>query len=275
MKAKIMIRLVYPRVIWKSYRGIIIFSAVFIALMQFLILLIFTTIDYVPIIEAFMKQLPEQFRMFFAAEFFQRFSPEGAAAFGFNHPLVISVMAINAIVIPARYIAGEVETGTLELLLTYPIERRRHVVRVWLSSAIELLFIVCCGWIGSFLSIAIFHTFTEQVVFGMLKVGVCLWMLFLLISSYTLLISTYSKEGGKTGLRSAAITLIFYLVHVLSTMWEDLSFIQPFNIFNYYLPQKLMFGQSSFILNIVVLASLILIFLGLSIRQFDKRDIPG
>lgn len=270
-----MIRLLYPKVIWKSYRGLILFSSIFIALMQFLILLIITTIDYAPIFEAFVNQLPSQIRLFFMAEFFQTFSPEGAAAFGFNHPLVISVMAISAIVIPARHIAGEAETGTLEVLLSYPVERWRHVFTVWFSSAMVLIFIVICGWIGSFLAISIFHKFSEQIVFGMLKIGLNLWLLFLLVSSFTLLISTYSKESGKTGLRSAAITLVFYLLHVLSGMWDVLSFIKPFNIFEYYPPLKLMFGDSSFVLNSAILAALIIICLALAIQQFNRRDIPG
>lgn len=270
-----MIRILYPKVIWKSYRGLIIFSGIFIAFMQFLLLLIITTIDYAPIFEAIITQLPSQIRMFIMSEFLQTFSPEGAAAFGFNHPLVISVMAISAIVIPARHIAGEAETGTLEIMLSYPVKRWQHLITIWFSSAVELLVIVLCGWLGSFLAIAIFHTFTEQIIFGMLKIGINLWMFFLLISSYTLLISTYSKEGGKTGLRSAAITLVFYLLHVLSSMWQEISFLKLYNIFDYYLPVKLMFGEREILLHICVLSILMAICLLLAIKQFNKRDIPG
>lgn len=266
-----MIDLNYPRFIWKNYRGLLIFSTLFVALMQFLMLFIITTIDSGPLLDTFLSLLPSQFRVLFL----QRSSVEGAAAFGFNHPLVIAILAISAIIIPARHVAGEVETGTLEILLACPIERWRHIITVWFSSAVELMIIVCGGWLGSFLSIAIFHTFSGQIVIGILKIGANLWLLSVLISSYTLLISTFGKEGGKTGIRSAAITLIFYLMQFLSFMRDSLSFLKPFNIFQYYQPQELMFGDRSFVLNAIVLSISVSICLAAAIQQFNRRDVPG
>ncbi len=95
------ITLNYARFIWKNYRGLLLFSAVFAALMQFLMLFLITTIDYGPIIDALLSRLPAQIRVLFATEFLQHISAEGAAAFGFNHPIVIVLLAISAILIPA------------------------------------------------------------------------------------------------------------------------------------------------------------------------------
>ena len=270
-----MITLNYAWFIWKNYRGLLLFSTVFMALMQFLMLFLITTIDYAPIIDALLNRLPAQIRVLFAAEFLQRISAEGATAFGFNHPMVLAILALSAILIPARHVAGEVEAGTLEILLTCPTVRWRHIITVWCASAVQLLIIVCGGWLGSCVSIAVFHTFSKQIVMGILKVGANAWLLFVLISSYTLLMSTFGKEGGKTGIRSAAITLTFYVTHFLSSMWRPASFLKPMNIFHYYQPQKLMFGGRSVVVNAIVLSIATAICLTAAIYQFKRRDIPG
>lgn len=270
-----MIKMHHPKFIWRRHLGLIVFSSIFVAVLQFLVLYIITTLNYGAVIESFITRLPYAFQTMFATQFFRSFSAEGAVAFGFNHPMVMAIMALSAIIIPARHVAGEVEDGTLELMLTYPIERWRHIMAVWFSSALELMILVFYCWLGSLLSIAIFHELTGHLAMGMLKIGINLWLLFLLVSSYTLLISSFLKEGGKAGTSGAGITLIFYLVHFLSSMLEALSFLKPFNIFYYYLPQKLMYGERSFFFNATVLTVLISICLTTAIIQFNRRDVPG
>lgn len=270
-----MIKMHHPRFIWKRHLGLIIFSSLFVAILQFLVLYIITTLNYGAVIESFLLRLPPAFQTIFASQFFRSFSAEGAVAFGFNHPIVMAIMALNAIIIPARHIAGDIEDGTMELILSYPVERWRHMMAVWFSSALELMVLVSYCWLGSLLSIAIFHELSWPLALNMLKIGANLWLLFLLVSTYTLLISSFGKEGGKVGTSGAAVTLIFYLVQFLSSIWEALSFLKPFNIFYYYLPQKLMFGERAFVFNAAVLALLISTCLAAAIIQFNRRDVPG
>lgn len=77
------------------------------------------------------------------------------------------------------------------------------------------------------------------------------------------------------GIRVAGITLVFYLFHYLSSLWDTLSFTKPYNFFTYYQPEDLMTGRRSFALHFAVLFSLILICLLVSLFQFNRRDIPG
>ncbi|GAB4370419.1 MAG: hypothetical protein Kow0042_12640 [Calditrichia bacterium] len=264
----------YGTFLWKSHRGLILFAFLFFAGMEFLIITLITTIDTAPIISAILDQLPPRLKMIFNQEFLTRFSIKGAIAFGFNHPLVLAVLSLVSITLTARHVAGEAESGTLELLLSYPLKRSRFILTLWSVLAIFLLFIVCGGWLGSILALLVYQQFGLEYLAGILKVGGNLWLLFILIMSYSLLISTFDREGGKAGTRSAAITLIFYFLHFISSIWERIDWTKPLNIFSYYLPQKLMFGERSFWVNALVLLAAISICLLGSIIQFSRRDIP-
>ena len=109
----------------------------------------------------------------------------------------------------------------------------------------------------------------------MLKIASNLWLLFVLIMSFTLLLSTFAKEGSNIGMISAGVLVVFYFLDLLSPLWDALDFIKPVNIFTYYQPQKLMFDQSNFSLNFAVLTTLIMICLLISVKQFNRRDVPA
>jgi ABC-type transport system involved in multi-copper enzyme maturation permease subunit len=260
--------------LWRTHRGLLIFGFTFLAFIQFLIITIMSSVDYVPVIEAIINQLPPRLQMLFNQEFISRLSINGAVAFGFNHPLVLSILSIIAIIIPSRHIAGEIEAGTLELLLSSPIKRFNFLFLFLGSACLFLFIIILGGWIGSVASLF----FYKKISFGLIQkisnITLNLWLLYVLIIGYSTLISVFGKETGKVGIISAAITLIFYFFHFLSSVWESVEFVKPYNIFTYYQPQKLMFGERSVLLNVTILIVLIFACVTLALKKFQHRDIP-
>jgi len=263
----------YIQLIWRNNRGFAIFSMIFITLMQFLILYLITTFDTASIVSVILEQIPEKLRLFLNDSFFSMLTFDGAAAFGFNHPMVLALLAMNAINIPVHHISREMETGTLELLLSHPFKRKSLIISLWVTGCTILIAIIIAALIGSFSAIILFHQLSMGIFLNMIQISLNLWLLFVLIMSYTLLIAVFGKKGNKAGNISAVITFVFYLLHFLSQIWSALEFTMPFNIFTYYEPQNLMFGQSNILIDGIVLVVLILTCLIISLWQFNKRDI--
>jgi len=269
-----MIKLAYLRLVWRNNRAFAIFSMVFITLLQFLILYLVTTFDTAAIISAILAQLPEAMRIFLQDSFFSMLTYDGAAAFGFNHPLVLALLVITAINIPVHHITRELDSGTLELLLAHPLKRSTLITSLWFSGCLILLFIIAAAMIGSLTSIILFHHLTISIFIHILQISINLWLLIVLIFSYTTLIAVFGKMGSKAGNFSAVITLVFYLLSFLSQVWDALDFTRPFNIFTYYEPQKLMFNQGNFTMDVLVFSALVLLCFGIGLKQFARRDIP-
>jgi ABC-type transport system involved in multi-copper enzyme maturation permease subunit len=261
--------------IWKSHRSLLLFSMIIISLFQFVFLKVVTTIDYSSILMHLSEQLPENIQAMLGEDFISRQTIEGATAFGLNHPLVLVILSIIAITIPSRHIAGEAETGTLELVLSFPVKRIELLLNLFISAAVFLFIIIFSAMCSSILSISLFHQLTSDLFVKMLEIGCNLWLLFVFIMSLTTVLSSFEKEGNKVGFKAAGITLVFYLLHYLSSLWDAIQFTKPFNIFTYYQPGDLMTGQRSFLLHFTVLSCLILLCLLVSMYQFNRRDIPG
>jgi len=269
-----MINRAYIMLVWRNNRGFAIFSAVFITLLQLLILYLVTTFDTAAIISSILDKLPEMMRAYLEDSFFSTLTFDGAAAFGFNHPLVMALLVMTAINIPVHHITREIDTGTLELLLAHPFRRRTLHTSLWIAGCLIFFLIIAAGLIGSFTSIILFHDLTTGLFIRLLQVGFNLWLLVVLIFSYTLLIAVWSRPGIKAGNLSAVITLVFYLLFFIAQMWGALKFTKAFNIFTYYEPQGLVFKKGHFALDIIVLGVLILLSFVVSLKRFEKRDIP-
>lgn len=269
-----MIKGPYLALTWRLHRGLLIFSGIFIGLIQFLIIWIFASFDYAPVLDAILKQLPPQVQLLFNEQFLNQLSLNGAAAFGFNHPLVLFNLGIIAIAIPSWQIAGEAESGILELHLAYPFKRQSLYNTLWTSCSLFLLGVILLGYTGSLSALMLKNHIDWKITISLAKIIVNLWLLFTMIMTFSLWISIKNRESGKSGMISAAITLIFYFHFFLGSTWEKLGFSQIINPFTYYQPQKLMFQQNNFTINIVVLGMLTLILLFGGYRQFTRRDVP-
>jgi ABC-type transport system involved in multi-copper enzyme maturation permease subunit len=265
---------VYMRLIWRTHRSFAIFSMVFITLLQFLILFLITTFNVPAIIQMLLDQFPENLKVYFSNNFFNTLTLDGAAAFGLNHPLVLTLLSIVAISVPVAHIPGEIETGTLELVLAHPFRRKALLSSLWSSGCLILLFIIIAALIGSTTAAAIYHHVDNLLLINLLKIGVNLWLLFVLVMSYTLLFAAYKPTGRRASNIASVLTLVFYFLFFLSQLWEDIKFTAHYNIFNYYEPQKLMFGNGNFYLDCTVLTGLIILCYLVSRRLFIRRDIP-
>lgn len=265
----------YPSLVFKTHRGFGIFSILVAGTLQFLVIKAITTIDATSIPPAFISQLPERFRMIINENLISQLTVDGGAAFGFNHPIMMVLLAITAVSIPARHVSGEIEDGTMELLLAHPVGRVRLLLSLWAATGVMTLLIVCGALLGSVTGMTVYHTVSGGLVVKLLEIGVNLWLLFLLVQSVALLASTYGTKGSRPAMWTAVVVMTFYVLHFLTPLWDALRVTTRFNIFTYYQPQKLMFGQGRFGHDILVLAALTGICLFLALHQFNRRDIPG
>ncbi|RQV92307.1 MAG: hypothetical protein EH225_13690 [Calditrichaeota bacterium] len=269
-----MIKRSYLSLLWSQYRGTSIILTLLIALFQLLIIWIFNSLNATPFLETVFNQLPLQLRLLFEQEFMPALSVAGAVAFGFNHPLVLIAISIVAVVIPSRQIAGESENGRLEMLLSLPIKRKELTFSLLIFTSGISLMIITGGMVGSMTGLLITGNFNLSLLCNLLEICINLWLVFLLIGSYSILISVFSQEGSRAGLLSGGLTLIFYLFYFLSSVWPPLEFTRYFNIFYYYQPQRLMFDKIEFLDNIFVLLITAAICILAFLVRFEKRDIP-
>lgn len=198
------------------------------------------------------------------------------ASIGYVHPLVQTIFCIWAIGRASGAIAGEIDRGTMELLLAQPLARYRLVLAHLLVDAITIPTLCLFLWTGTCLGTWIVGDIKpEPTKIELPKdapVVVQLWFksrvpketeemrqheherlaihpvqflpalpaaagLIFAVGGYTMWLSSAGRFRWRVMGWSVLITLLQFLVNVLGQMWDVIAPLRPLTIFYYYQPQ--------------------------------------
>ena len=261
------------------------------------------------LIELFFEGPGKVFQTILGGENLRFDNPQDLLAIGFMHPVVQVILCIWAVGRAGGAIAGEIDRGTMELLLAQPVARSR-VVAAHLAIDLTVLPLLCLAlWAGCTAGAALLSPFTvDPGVYHALKMpppdplpvmevhtavfGPALWnvgALLFAISGYTMWLSARGRSRNRVIGLGILVTLIQFIVNVVGQLWDGAAFLRPLTVFYYYQPQRIALrgqwtvdpglvwgGQPLLELNVVA----VLLVVGavgylLAWRTFCRRDIPA
>jgi beta-exotoxin I transport system permease protein len=202
------------------------------------------------------------------------FTLPGALTLGLEHPLAIAFVGIFAIGSSAGAVAGEREGGTLEVVLSRPISRRRLYVTVAAACATLIGIVLLALLAGQLIGVAIQGVGDELDLAQMPLVflnGLMLWGAF---AAFGLAASvTFDRHAPALGLTMAYL-LINYFLEILGSLWRDVDWSQKYSLFHHFNPGKILTGKSDPI-DFLILAVAIVIPVVYALIVFPRRDLAA
>jgi len=252
------------------------FLAVIAALLagfEYLICAIVATVNVRGMLEELIKNLPPFARTLVEQQFFGGLGPAGILAFGWNHPITLALGTAVAIVLATRAVAGEIETGAVELVLSQPISRLRYFVAQVLFALLALSALIAVGACGTLLG---------QLVYGIHVLGAgtlfSIGLNYLLLQSawfgITLVISVFGREAGRVAATGFVLALVSYVLQVIAQLWTKATPLHRYSVFGYYSPLDIVTRHHVPAKSAAVLLCLIIVAIALSAWRFLRRDIP-
>jgi ABC-2 type transport system permease protein len=249
-------------------------------------------------IEAFMFEGPGKIsKALIGGEGISIFRLRDMLTVGYVHPLVIIIFCLWAVGRAAGAIAGELDRGTMELLLAQPLARFRLILTHFCVDLTVIPVITLSVWLGSWLGIRLVGL--QEVSGPAAKpihasmYGPALWnvaALLFAISGYTMWLSSTGRFRNRVLGVAILITLVQFLVNVVGQLWDVVSPLRPYTVFYYYQPQQIILRQRWTVdaglyfpgslgyvpLNgVVVLFSVGAIGYALALWTFCRRDLPA
>jgi len=205
---------------------------------------------------------------------------------GFVHPLVQTILCIWAIGRAAGAIAGEIDRGTMELLLAQPITRSR-VIKAHLIVDLVTIPVLCLSmWAGITLGAHVVGLAgnenpalrADPLPFGRSLPNVAL--LVFAVSGYTMWISAAGRFRGRVLGIAILLTLVMFLVNVIGQLWDPADHLRPLTIFYYYQPQPIIlnarwYTETAIWGRLGVLLAVGTIGYLMAWRTFCRRDLPA
>jgi ABC-2 type transport system permease protein len=229
---------------------------------------------------------------------------------GYLHPVLQTLICIWAVGRAAGALAGELDRGTMELLLAQPVPRGRVVLAHLVVDALVIPLLCLSLWSGTLLGtwlIGPFEVNMEPIRLLNLQFtvdpitlrvdpwafGVGLWnvgALMFAISGYTMFLSSRGRYRLWSLGQAVLVTLVQFVINVLGQLWDGVAWLRPFTVFYYYQPQRIVLhrewavdpglvwngGTPLVSLNVIaVLLTVGAVGYGLAYLTFTRRDLPA
>jgi ABC-2 type transport system permease protein len=132
-------------------------------------------------------------------------------------------------------LAKELEQGTLELVLAYPIGRIRFFFSKAAALVVGILVIVGATLLGLWIGALTQHFYVSAASYA--AIGVLAVAFSLAIAGYGFLFSALASERAQAAGWATALTLVFYAINFTAQNWDHLKGLRPLTIFHYYSPE--------------------------------------
>ena len=238
---------------------------------EFLICAMVATVD----VEGAFSQVTKFAPPFFRAMIEQNImggTPAGVLAFGWNHPVVHALLSAVAITLGARAIAGEVESGAIELTLAQPVSRARYFAAHPLFATCALAAVLAAGLIGTAIGQRVYSLNAFDLHLVVLFVNALL--LQLAIYALTLLASAFGRESGRVALVGVLVAVLSFLVNAVATLWSKAEFAKPYSLHTYYDPRQVLVNGDLAPSSVAILAAVVAIATTAAFVRFSRRDLP-
>ncbi len=241
---------------------------------QVLICTIVSSINIEGAISEISQSLPPFMQALISEEFALGLSSRGLIVFAWNHPVVLALLAAPMMLLASRAIAGEIEAGTMELLLSQPLARSAYLTTQIIFAFVVLLALAGMMLLGVYLGLSLFNLHQVLPWPTFLPVAANLVSLQIAIYSVTLLLSATAREGGRVVTVALLFVLVSYLVQAVARLWPKIQFLSTYTIFNYYSPQQIVLNNLTPWRNMLILLGVGIVSGGLGWWKFMRRDIP-
>lgn len=200
---------------------------------------------------------------------------------GYVHPLPQTILMIWALARGASALAGELERGTMELLVAQPIPRWKIVSTHLLVDLVTIPALAFCMMLGTWIGMRVVPLTNVDLTPYWRAVVLAIALAFAL-SGFAYALSSMGRSRWRVLAWAFGIVLCMSLLNLFGQLWDTLGPWRPLSIFYYYQPQyAILKNQWNVpvagvqVPALAVMLSVAALGYGIALWQFSKRDLPA
>ncbi|UCD48945.1 MAG: ABC transporter permease subunit [Phycisphaerales bacterium] len=226
-------------------------------------------------VKAFMQVLdyfPSVVKIALGGKTLQVGNTPGLLAVGYQHPFLLFLLMLFAIGVPTGMLAGEVQRGTMELILSRPVKKLHVYVCAGLLTVTGMFGLVMMMFLGTTTGTRIYE-FQDPVPLDLFfRIAINGGLLASAVGAVALVAASFFRSRAIAVGVTAGFLLINYFVSVLSQLWPRMYFLFRYTMFNYVSAPKLWRGWPLDDMGVLAAVMVIAALAGAIIWQ--RRDLP-
>lgn len=197
--------------------------------------------------------------------------PSGWVAAGMSHLLTLSLFTASALMIASGAVATEVERGTIDLVLTRPVQRTSFLAGKAAAALVAVTFAEAMGFASALLARLTIDKVDEVAVGELARVFFGSWLLFSSVAMVALLISAHSSLRGRAVGLGVGVVVLSFFVNFAALLIDDLYGLRFLSPFHYFRAGEVMAGEA--LVDLWALGGLTVAALVAAVVTFAARDI--
>ncbi len=246
--------------------------ALLIFLMQIAVSAIVHDNEKVKTMLAFIDMLPSIVKSALGGEMLRVGNTAGLIAIGYNHPFVLFLYMLYAVGTPTGLLAGEVQRGTMELILSRSVTKTQVYLCAGILTLAGMFALVLVMFLGTVAAVHIF-TFKDRVPLDVFfRIAINGGLLASTFGAFSLLCAGAFGRLYAAVSVAVAFLVVNYFVAIISNWWPRMAFLKPVTLFYLIDSSNLWAGWPLRNLGILIVILLAAVVVGAII--WHRRDLP-
>lgn len=191
------------------------------------------------------------------------------------HPVILALSWGFVIASASKFIAGEIDQGTADLLLALPVHRATVMASgawVWVAGAVV---IALCPLLGIWIGTRLFEP-SEPIRFGRFAiVSVNFLAINVAIGALTAMVSSFVRRRGHAVAVIVALAIAWMAMNFLQSLLPAVEQLKFLSLLNYYQPADISRDGLWPVSDLLVLGSVTIVSLLIGLTAYCRRDIPA
>ena len=153
-------------------------------------------------------------------------------AIGYQHPLILLLYMLFAVGVPTTLLAGELQKGTMELILSRSVTKNHAYLCAGLITVAGMFALVLVMFMGTVLGTTLYNFGTEIRLYLFFKAAVVGGIFASAVGGITLLAAACFQRNIAIWL-TVAYLVVNYFLSIFAEWWDRMNWLKPVTIFNY------------------------------------------
>jgi ABC-2 type transport system permease protein len=197
----------------------------------------------------------------------------GLIAIGYNHPLVLLLYMLFAVGVPTGLLAGEVQKGTMELIMSRYVAKLQTYICAGLITVTGMFALVLVMFLGTIFATNLYDFGEAIPLYTFFQAAINGGLLASAVGGIALLAAACFQRNTAVWL-TVAYLVVNYFVSVIAEWWPLIKFLNPATIFHYVDGQKIFSGAGWPLGDMAVLLSILVVSTFLGGVIWSRRDLP-
>ncbi len=229
--------------------------------------------ERVKVFLSFIDMFPGFIKTMLGGDSLQVGNVTGLIAIGYNHPSVLTLFMLYAVGVPTSLLAGEVQKGHMELILSRPASKTQVYICAGLITIIGMLGLDLLTFLGMVTALHIYEFGQSVSLYPFVMMIAVGGILSAVVGGIALFAAACFRFFPAVGL-TVAYLILNYFAAIIAELWPRMKWLEPWNIFH-YVDENMILGQQIWpVRDMCILISIFLVTTVSGAVIWSRRDLP-